>query len=119
MILTPVHSRKNTSMRTFIVLALDTRSQKKDGTYPLKLRIIHHEKSTAIGLGVYLKESDWDDKARAIKPSYKGTESVARLNNLIQKRKAEAVDIVTKLADKKALDGLTVVQIEAAHRAQL
>ncbi len=99
-------------MRTFIVLALDTRTQKKDGTYPLKLRIIHHQKSTAVGLGIYLKESDWDDKARVIKPSYKGTESVTRLNNFIQKRKTEATDIITKLADKKALDVLTVVQIK-------
>ncbi|MBS1686601.1 MAG: site-specific integrase [Bacteroidetes bacterium] len=99
-------------MRTSIVLALDTRSQKEDGTYPVKLRIIHHEKSTAIGLGIYLKREDWDEKARCVKSSYKGTVSVIRLNNLLQKKKSEALDIVTKLDDKKTLDLLSVVQLK-------
>ncbi|MBS1619923.1 MAG: site-specific integrase [Bacteroidetes bacterium] len=99
-------------MRTFVVLALDTRRAKSDGTYPVLLRIIHYEKPASITLGIYLKKEDWDAKIRTIKPSYKGTESVTRLNNFLQKKKSEAIDIITKLDEKKTLDSLTVTQIK-------
>lgn len=99
-------------MRTFIVLALDTRRAKADGTYPVLLRIIHYEKSAIITLGIYLKKEDWDAKARCIKASYKGTDSVTRLNNFLQKKKSEAVDIITKLDERKMLETLTVRQIK-------
>jgi site-specific recombinase XerD len=103
---------KKRNMKTFIVLALDTRRAKTDGTYPILLRIIHHGKPSAITTGIYIKEKDWDSKARCIKSSYKGTESVARLNNQLQKKKTEATDIVMKLEEKKTLNGLTVVELK-------
>jgi integrase/recombinase XerD len=99
-------------MRTFVVLALDTRRAKSDGTYPVLLRIIHYEKPAAITTGVYLKKQDWDEKARSIKATYKGTDSVTRLNNYRQKKKTEAIDLITKLDEKKTLDGLSVGQIK-------
>jgi site-specific recombinase XerD len=99
-------------MRTSIVLTLDTRRAKADGTYPVLLRIIHYEKPAAITLGLYLKKEDWDEKARIIKPSYKGTDSVIRLNNFLQKKKSEAIDIITKLDERKMLHTLTVSQIK-------
>lgn len=99
-------------MRTFIVLVLDTRSQKADGTYPVKMRVVHYEKSTAFSLGIHLKKQDWDEKARCIKPSYRGTDSVVRLNNYLMKQKTEAVDLITRLDERNILDGLTVVQIK-------
>ena len=99
-------------MRTSVVLTLDTRRAKADGTYPVLLRIIHYEKPAAITTGVYLKKQDWDEKARCIKPSYKGTDSVTRLNNYLLKRKMEATDVITKLDEKKTLDSLTALQIK-------
>jgi site-specific recombinase XerD len=99
-------------MKTFIVLSLDTRRPKKDSTCPILLRISHHGKVSAITTGIYVKEADWDDGARSIKSSYRGTESVTRLNNFLQKKKAEAIDLVTKLDERKTLDSLTVVQVK-------
>jgi site-specific recombinase XerD len=99
-------------MKTFIVLSLDTRRPKKDGTCPILLRISHYGKIAAITTGIYIKDTDWDDSARSIKSSYKGTESVTRLNNFLQKKKAEAIDIVTKLDERKVLDTLTAVQVK-------
>ena len=98
-------------MKTFIVLALDTRKPKPDGTCSILLRIIHHRASSQITLGKYVKETDWDESARCIKSSYKGTESVTRLNNWLQKKKAEATDLITKLDEQKTLDTYTVYQI--------
>ena len=98
-------------MKTFIVLVLDTRRPRPDGTCPILLRIIHHRASSQITLGKYVKVADWDEKARRIKSSYKGTESVTRLNNWLQKKKAEATDVITKLDEQKTLDTYTVYQI--------
>lgn len=43
-----------------ITLILDTRTMRKDGTCPLKLRISHNSSPAYIGLGIYLKPSQWD-----------------------------------------------------------
>lgn len=99
-------------MKTFVVLSLDARRPKADGTCPILLRITHHGKVSAITTGIYVKETDWNDKERCIKPSYKGTESVTRLNNRLQKRKSEAIDFITKLYEQKTLDVYTVVEIK-------
>ncbi|MFN8237125.1 MAG: site-specific integrase [Chitinophagales bacterium] len=99
-------------MNTTVVFSLDYRTPKKDGTCALLLRIIHHGKPAQITTGIYLHEKDWDDKKRLIKSSYKGTESITRLNNYLQKQKAEALDIITKLADNKTLDSFSVYDLK-------
>lgn len=101
-------------MNTNVVLALDTRRSKSDGTYSLILRIIHNREATQITLGISLLEKDWDEKARKIKSSYRGTESVTRLNNRIGKKKSEALDIIGKLDEQKLLEGYTLKQLKAA-----
>jgi site-specific recombinase XerD len=106
-----IHIKTN-NMNTNVVLALDTRRKKQDGTYSLILRIVHHRESTQITLGVSLAEKDWDDKRRVVKPSYKGTESVTRLNNRIQKKKSDALDIIGKLDEQNTLDSFTVIQLK-------
>jgi integrase/recombinase XerD len=68
-------------------MTLDTRCAKKDGTYPLILRVGHNARTTSIPVGVSLMEKDWDAETRAVKKSYTGTLSITRLNNLIQKKK--------------------------------
>jgi site-specific recombinase XerD len=99
-------------MKTHIVLAIDNRRKKEDGTCSVLLRIIHYRASSQITTGVYVKEKDWDSKKRVILPSYKGTESVTRLNNFLQKKKALATDLVTKLEETKKLDSLTVFELK-------
>lgn len=99
-------------MNTSIVLALDTRRAKTDGTYPLLMRIIHHGKPSPITLGIYLKEEDWDAEAKKIKSTFKGSESVTRLNNFLQKKKTAATDIILKLDEQGILDSLTVYEVK-------
>jgi site-specific recombinase XerD len=97
-------------MRTNILIVLDTRRPKPDGTYPLLLRIIHGKTSSQISLGKFFHEKDWDAKERKVKSSYKGTESVTRLNNWISKKKSDALDQITKLEEKKILQTLSTAQ---------
>jgi len=98
-------------MNTNIVISMDYRRKKKDGTYPLVLRLGHNASTTTIPLNISLLESDWDDEAKVVKKSYKGSNSIARLNNSIQKSKADAMDIIIKLNESGALQKLSKVEI--------
>lgn len=99
-------------MNTNIVVSLDTRRKKKDGTFPLVLRLGHNRTTIPIPIGISIKENDWDDTARVIKRTYTGVETVSRLNNLLQKKKAEAMDIIVKLHENGELDNLTVTELK-------
>lgn len=97
---------------TNIVISLDTRRIKKDGSYPLIMRLGHHERTTSIPIGISLKEKDWDDSSKLVKKSYVGLNSVSRLNNLIQKKKADAMDILLKLDETEQLDLLPITDLK-------
>lgn len=97
--------------KTNIVISLDTRRSKKDGTFPLIMRVGHNERTTSIPLGIDLLEKDWDTKSRTVKKSYEGSSSVTRLNNLIQKKKSDAMDVLLKLHETGQLATLSVTAI--------
>lgn len=99
-------------MKTSVTISLDKRKMKKDGTYPLVLLLVHHSKPLNISTGYSISESDWDQNKREVKKSYKGIESVTRLNNLLGKKKSAALEIITKLEEEKSLQNLTVSQIK-------
>lgn len=99
-------------MNTNIVISLDTRRQKKDGTYPLMMRLGHNERTTAIPIGINLLEKDWDIEKRMVKKSYEGTSTVTRLNNIIQKKKADAMDIILGLHEAKQLPMMSVIAVK-------
>ncbi len=98
-------------MDTSVNLSLEKRRQKKDGTYPLVLRVGHKQSTTTILLKIDLLEKDWDAKNRVIRKSYKGTESVTRLNNTIQKKKNDAWSIIMQLHDAGQLNSLGVGEL--------
>ena len=60
------------SMNTNIVISLDTRRKRKDGSYPIILRLSHKRKTIPISLGVTVPLEYWDKKKRLVKKSYKG-----------------------------------------------
>lgn len=99
-------------MNTNIVVSLDTRRKKKDGTYPVILRLGHNEKTTSIPLGISIDEKDWDEKKRLIRKSYTGVNSVSRLNNKIQKDKADAMDVILKLHESDILQTLSITSLK-------
>ena len=99
-------------MATYIKLSLDTR-RKDTKTFPLIFRLSHNQKSTSISAGYKLATSEWDEKRQKIRPSFKGTESPARLNNLLQKKMARMVDILTKLEDGDKLKYMSVSEVRS------
>lgn len=100
-------------MDTSVTLSIDKRRQKRDGTYPIVLRLGHKQSTTTILLRINILEKDWDAKKRIIKNTYKGVESIARLNNELQKKRNEAVDIIMGLQDDGQLQGMTIAELRA------
>lgn len=99
-------------MNTNIVITLDTRRKKKDGLYPIIMRLGHKRTTTAIPLGFHISEKDWDSKNKIVKNTCLNVGSVSRLNNLIQKKKSDAMDIILKLNEAGELDRLSVTALK-------
>ena len=99
-------------MATYIKLSLDTR-RKDTKTFPLIFRLTHNRKTTSMGTGHQLAVTEWDEKRQKIRPSFKGTESPGRLNNLLQKKMAHMVDILTQLEDKEKLKYMSVSEVRS------
>ena len=95
-----------------VILALDTRRKKKDGTYPIILRLSSDERTLPIPTKYSVAQNDWDAKKREVKNSYKGLTSVARLNNILAAQKKEARDIILKLQEAGKLNVLTLNDVK-------
>jgi len=63
------------------------KEQKKDGTFPLAIRVTKDRKSSYIYLDYSIKLTDWDEKTQRVKKSYPNS---ARLNNYLIKKLSEA-----------------------------
>ena len=95
-------------MNTSLVLTLDKRRAKKDGSYPVIIRISHYERSTSFTTGISVMEKDWDFDKKMIRKTYTGTSSVTRLNNFLSKHKIKAIDIINRLKEEDKL-GLSAI----------
>lgn len=99
-------------MVTSVTISLDTRRSRKDGTFPLVLRISHQQKSASIPLKISLSKKDWDSNKRVIRKSYNTKESITRINNMLRQKRNDAMDVVMKLHDIGDLDQLTVSELK-------
>jgi integrase/recombinase XerD len=99
-------------MNTSIIVSIDTRRSKKDGTFPIILRLTHKRNTTAIGTGLYISLSDWDEKNKKIKNTYKGVDTVSRLNNIIQRKKIDAFSIITKLEESNKINEMSITELK-------
>lgn len=97
---------------TSIKVSLDTRRAKKDGTYPIILRLTHKRKTTSIKTGFAVKQEDWDEDKCEVRKSYRGIKSVTRLNNEIEKKKAEALDTLLQLEAKEKKAHLSLTDVK-------
>ena len=70
--------------------------------------------TTSMKLGYSIPLTDWDKKRKEIKKSSKVSSSINRINNLIQKQKAGALNIITKLDEEGQLTTLSVQQLRNA-----
>ncbi|MBO6522575.1 MAG: site-specific integrase [Balneolaceae bacterium] len=85
--------------------------KKKDGTYPINVRITVNGKQTYIPLGLHLPEKEWDAKNQRLKSSSKVVENTTRFNNLIGKQLSKLNDASTALLDRGILFDLDIKEI--------
>ena len=83
-------------MKTNVIVALDQRRKKKDGTFPIILRLSRDERTLPIPTKYSVASKDWDDKKREVKNSHVGITSVTRLNNILSAKRKVARDIILK-----------------------
>ncbi len=100
-------------MKTTVSITLDTRRAKRDGTYPLIIRLGHRRKTTSISLGLSLDLKHWDSRNRKIKSTYKGASSVAYMNNMLSKKLTSANDILYNLSQRGELDFLSITEVKS------
>ena len=99
-------------MATNLVLSLDSRRLKNDGTYPIIFRLTHNTKTTSIATGYSTHIKFWDEKNRCLRSNFNGSEYPKRLNNYLIKRKAQYSDLITKLEEKGDLNYLSIKQLK-------
>jgi len=99
-------------MNTSIKISLDTRRLKKNGSYPIILRLAHGRNTIPISLGYSVPAKDWNERSGKINKTYKGISNITRLNNLIQKKKANALDIITQLKDSGEIQFLSIKELK-------
>ena len=86
--------------------------EKKDGTFPIIVRVTFDRKIIKLPTGLSLKPQYWNEEAQAIDKKYKGTTSVPRMNKKIQDLKAKANGTMIKLDDSGELESLSNKEIK-------
>lgn len=99
-------------MNTSIILSLDQRRAKKDGTYPLIFRLSHFSDTRSIPVKRSILPEFWDEDKRRVRSHYRGTESPQRLNNYLTKSKAALIDKITALDERGELAYLSIAQLK-------
>ncbi|MCK0148239.1 site-specific integrase [Arenibacter sp. F26102] len=99
-------------MKTNITLSMDTRRKRKDGMCPIIFRLSHHRKTIAISTGFAVPPEYWNENNREVKRTYNGVSSVARLNNLLIKKKTELRDGINELEEIGQLGGLSITELK-------
>jgi integrase/recombinase XerD len=75
---------------------LDTRRQKADKTFPLKIRITVDRKHKEAALGIYLLSQDWDDENNRVKPSHPNAKLIAlRISQAVSEVQKKALKLET------------------------
>lgn len=111
-----MHKKRAKSVQFFLVknnimatkFYLDRRSPKKDGTFPLKLRISKGHDNAMLNLGINLKETQWDEVACRIT----GLPNRNALNTYVATRKVEIDSIILALAEKGKYASMSAKQIK-------
>jgi integrase/recombinase XerD len=76
-----------------VKLYFDKRRTKKNGTFPLKLKLFHLEHAAYISLGRSFKESQWNDKDKKVRSSFPNSGMV---NASIRKALSNATTLIAE-----------------------
>ncbi|PIB31427.1 site-specific integrase [Maribacter sp. 4G9] len=91
-----------------VKIVLRKNYQKKDGTFPITLRLTKNRRSKFLFTGEYILEKDWDETKGLAKKSHPNS---SRLNNMLLKKVTEAHDKALEVeANEKKQSVTTIVK---------
>lgn len=93
---------------------LDTRRQKDDGSYPIKLRFRAYNRPGEIPTDYSVLTKHWDADKKAIKTTCKDIPNLRRVNIRIQEKKTHAMNVLSDLEDAGELPLMTAKEMKAA-----
>jgi integrase len=89
-----------------VKIVLRKNYQKKDGTFPIALRLTKERKSKFLFTGEYILEKDWDEIKGLAKKSHPNS---SRLNNMLLKRVTEAHDMALEIEASKKKQSVSTI----------
>lgn len=95
-------------------VVLYTYRAKKDGTYPLALRITKDRKPSYIFLDYSIRKEDWNADNERVKSSHPNSK---RLNNFILTKKAEASDKIIEVETRQDQVSVTAIRQKIKPKA--
>ena len=95
-----------------ITISIAKSRQRKDGTYPIILRLSFKKLSREIKTGYSVPLADWDKKKRRVRSTYKGVSSVTRLNRKLEKKKIEFEETIENLEEAGTLSNLSIQELK-------
>lgn len=95
-----------------VYLDLDTRRVKRDGTFPIKVVVIHKRKPLRLSTGYSIVAKDWNSSRSYIKASSKAFPNVTRVNKILESKKDKVLSILTKLEDEDILHRLSIQELK-------
>ena len=81
-----------------VKIVLRKNYKKKNGSFPIVLRLTKDRKTKFLFTGEYILEKDWDETRGLAKKSHPNS---SRLNNMLLKKVSEAHDLALEVEAKK------------------
>ncbi len=88
------------------------RRKRRDGTYPIILRLGHFQRTTSISTGQTCSVQDWDTDREKVRRGYKGAISALELNRSLELQKSSALEVINKLRTAGELDYVSLSQLK-------
>ncbi|MDD3878146.1 MAG: site-specific integrase [Bacteroidales bacterium] len=100
-------------MKTTIIILLDPRRPKNDGTFPISLRFVHKRIPIYINTGYSVLKEHWDDNLNEITKDCKKYSRLVRTNNEIKQKQIDASLIIEDLNNTGEIEKLTPSELKA------
>ncbi len=100
-------------------IILDNRFMKKNGRYPVKIRVSHKKKTVYLATGVEVEENGWDGREVILCDSYPTERHVKKANNKINRLDLKIDDVIDDFERKRLLPAISAQDIKSKVEAEM